>query len=38
MKEQNHSKEAAQMQDLEPKKFSKKSQRIHEARKKRGGR
>lgn len=29
---------AAQMQDLEPKKFSKKSQRIHEARKKRGGR
>lgn len=29
---------AAQNQVLEPKKFSKKSQRIHEARKKRGGR
>ena len=38
LNEQTPSQAAAQMQDLEPKKFSKKSQRIHEARKKRGGR
>lgn len=35
--EQTPSQAAAQNQVLEPKKFSKKSQRIHEARKKRGG-
>lgn len=35
--EQTPSQMAAQSQNLEPKKFSKKSQRIHEARKKRGG-
>ncbi len=38
LNEQTPSQAAAQMQDLEPKKFSKKSKRIHEARKKRGGR
>lgn len=38
LSEQTPTQAAAQMQDLEPKKFSKKSQRIHEARKKRGGR
>ena len=37
LSEQTPTQAAAQMQDLEPKKFSKKSQRIHEARKKRGG-
>lgn len=36
--EQTPSQAAAQNQVIEPKKFSKKSQRIHEARKKRGGR
>ncbi len=38
LNEQTPSQAAAQNQVLEPKKFSKKSQRIHEARKKRGGR
>ena len=37
LSEQTPTQAAAQMQYLEPKKFSKKSQRIHEARKKRGG-
>ncbi|MBR5857384.1 MAG: hypothetical protein IKY88_00600 [Phascolarctobacterium sp.] len=37
LSEQTPTQAAAQMQDLEPKKFSKKSQRIREARKKRGG-
>lgn len=36
--EESPSQMAAKNQVLEPKKFSKKSQRIHEARKKRGGR
>lgn len=36
--EQSPSQVAAKNQIIEPKKFSKKSQRIHEARKKRGGR
>ncbi|MBQ8417580.1 MAG: hypothetical protein IJX10_02910 [Phascolarctobacterium sp.] len=36
--EQSPSQVAAKNQIVEPKKFSKKSQRIHEARKKRGGR
>ena len=38
LNEQTPSQAAAQMQDLEPKKLSKKSQRIQAARKKRGGR
>ena len=38
LNEQTPSQAAAQMQDLETKKFSKKSQRVHKERKKRGGR